>query len=306
MGAVMTTGVVTPEAVLLDFDTAGAGSRTLAEVIDVLLQIIVMILATVALGSAATALAGAEWVAIVFGLMLYLAILVGYPVAMETLWGGRTLGKAALGLRVVTVEGGPERFRHALIRAVIGLVEIWVFLGLPALLAVTFSKRNQRLGDMVAGTFVLRERDALKAGKVAQGFLPPPGYEAYAASIDTTVLSERAYQVVRTFLLRANGLTGSARQSLGINLANAVAGDLRHDPPAGMPPELFLVCVVAAFQRRHGVFVAPAPSVLPMPPGPGQMPPAPGWGGASAPSVPTAWGGPAQPPPSGPGAPPTG
>ena len=111
-------------------------------------------------------------------LVLTFLILVGYPIAMETLWNGRTLGKAAMGLRVVTQEGGPIRFRHAAIRGIFGLIEIWIFLGSIAVVAIIFSKRNQRVGDMVAGTIVLRERSVASPG-VAVSFPPPPGYEAY-------------------------------------------------------------------------------------------------------------------------------
>src|SRR5437588_12357840 len=67
------------------------------------------------------------------------AVLVGYPVAFETLSRGRTLGKLALGLRVVADDGGPVRFRQALVRGLAGVVELWVLLGVPALITSTLS-----------------------------------------------------------------------------------------------------------------------------------------------------------------------
>src|SRR4029079_11871859 len=88
------------------------------------------------------------------------AVFFGYPVACETLWNGQTIGKMALGLRVRTREGTPVRFRHAAIRASLGIVEFYVTFGLAALLSIPFTRDHQRLGDLAAGTVVMRERTA--------------------------------------------------------------------------------------------------------------------------------------------------
>jgi uncharacterized RDD family membrane protein YckC len=192
-----------------------------------------------------------QTLAVVLTLVLTFLILVGYPIAMETLWNGRTLGKAAMGLRVVTQEGGPIRFRHAAIRGIFGLIEIWVFLGSIAVVAIIFSKRNQRVGDMVAGTIVLRERSAASPG-VAVSFPPPPGYEAYVASLDVTPISAEQYSVIRNFLMRVFQLSTPARMTLAVRLANPTAVLMHHSPPPAVGPELFLVCVAAAYQQRHG------------------------------------------------------
>src|SRR6266498_3517772 len=110
------TRMVTPEAVALEFQTANVGSRILAFLIDV-----VVVGAGIAAGVTAAALAlsasGAvlpDWLVIAMFLVLIPGWWFGYFTALETLWRGRTLGKAALGLRVVTREGAPVRFRHVL------------------------------------------------------------------------------------------------------------------------------------------------------------------------------------------------
>jgi hypothetical protein len=225
---------------------------------------------------------------------------------MESIWNGRTLGKAALGLRVVTVEGGPVRFRHAAIRGIFGLFELWVTFGSVAVLSVIFTEKNQRLGDLTAGTLVLRERTA--AGEsVAMSFPVPPGYEAYVASIDVSSLTNDQYGVIRSFLIRVLALTPSARAALAVKLANSTSLQLRHTPPPGIPPELFLVCVAAGYQIRHGGPTAPpgwgpppgpawgppagAPVARPVPP-PGSSPPAGSPGPPTGPPLP-----PAGPPP---------
>ncbi len=94
----------------------------------------------------------------------------GGPIAVETLSHGRSLGKMACGLRVVRDDGGPIRFRHSLVRGLIGVIEILMTFGVVACIASLVSARGRRLGDVFAGTLVVRERVPAPAA----GFLPPP------------------------------------------------------------------------------------------------------------------------------------
>ena len=96
--------VVTPEAVLLSQPVAAVPSRLLARVIDLLLQLVIILVALVAAAFLANA---SETLAayVAFGSILF--VLVGYPTIFEALWRGRTPGKVAVGLRVVSGEGGP-------------------------------------------------------------------------------------------------------------------------------------------------------------------------------------------------------
>jgi hypothetical protein len=167
------------------------------------------------------------------------------------LWRGRTPGKAALGLRVVTTEGAPIRFRHALVRGVLGLVDFFVIGPEVGVLAVLLSRRDQRLGDMAAGTLVMRERSGARpTAPVAFG--PPRGWEGYVYQLDVGRMSPGDYEAVRAFLLRARDLAPAARESLATRLATPVASRLAPPPPPGMAPELWLWCAAAAYQLRHG------------------------------------------------------
>ncbi len=306
---------------LLEFDTAGVGSRTAAVLLDVLIQVTILGALTAAAVFLAGAVGGgAGTVAVIIMLIMVVVVIVGYPLAMESLWGGRTLGKAALGLRVVTVEGGPVRVRQSATRAIIGVFELWVTFGSVAVLATILTRDNQRLGDLVAGTLVLRERAAMATGATAMSFPAPYGYADYVASIDVSVLTSDQYGVIRTFLMRVLDLTVEARGSLAVKLANATALELHHTPPANLPPELFLVCVASAYQARHGGVApaatgwggqpVPAPGMVPAPvagygPPPGYAPPPtspplPGYAPPPGPPPPTGWA-----PPPGPPAPPS-
>ena len=178
MAQVEPARMVTPEAVALEFRTANLGSRILAYLVDmavVVAGILVGLFAVALLGQASDVVVP-DWVALTIVLVLLPAWWLGYFIAFETLWRGRTLGKAALGLRVVTREGAPVRFRHAAIRGLLGLVDFFLFGGFVAVVFILFSRDNQRLGDMVAGTLVLRERSAL-AAPAPVDFTPPPGLD---------------------------------------------------------------------------------------------------------------------------------
>jgi uncharacterized RDD family membrane protein YckC len=265
MAQVEPARMVTPEAVALEFRTANLGSRILAFLIDM-----VVVVAGILAGAFAVALLGEasdvvvpDWVALTIVLVLIPGWWLGYFIAFETLWRGRTLGKAALGLRVVTKEGAPVRFRHAAIRALLGLVDWFVLSGFFAVVFILFTRDNQRLGDLVAGTLVLRERSAL-APPAPVVFGPPPGLESYTSTLDVGGLGTEEYLGVRTYLLRAASLPPGPRSALALQLANPLAARLRPPPPAGVSPELYLHCVAAAYQQRQRLAARQGPG-----PGPG-------------------------------------
>ena len=244
-------GIVTPEAVPLQLSEANVGSRTVAWFIDALAlgsAIALLNVLIVMLGADAPI---PEWVGITTLIVANFLLYFGYPIAFETLMSGRTPGKAAMGLRVVTAEGAPVRFRHAAIRAALGLVDFWLTSGIAAVLTTLLSKRHQRLGDLVAGTLVLRERSASPAPAVSR-FRVPDGAEAYAGTIDPTGLGARDYEAIREFLLRAATLRPQARSDIGRRLADGIAAKLQHPIPTGVSPELFLVTVAARYQELAG------------------------------------------------------
>lgn len=269
------TGVVTPEAVPLQFPEAGVGSRAISFFIDAILLTILLILLNVTIGYLYEGNGLAPgWVAVTALVLVNFLVFFGYPIAFETFTSGRTPGKMAMGLRVVTVEGSPVRFRHTAIRAALGLVDFFLTSGVGAVAASLFSRRHQRLGDMVAGTVVLRERTVAPPPR-ATSFPVPRGAEAYAATIDTAGLSPQDYEAVREYLLRRFSLKPQARLDIGRDLARALAAKLQHTAPASVHPELFLECVAARYQQR-GLSSAPPPApAFGAPPPPAAPPPPP-------------------------------
>lgn len=255
-------GIVTPEAVVLEFDTAGIASRALARALDALIQGALMLaLVMVAVG----ALGGQGWVALVLVIVGGALIVLGYPIITEVTMRGRSPGKAALGLRVVTVEGAPISLRHAFVRSAIGIIDfLFVPGGLIAVVVALFSSRSQRLGDVFAGTMVLRERSAARPA-MAVWFNPPAGFESYTASLDVSAITDAQFGIVRAYLLRLADLSPEARGALSVQLATPLVQLMQHHTPPGVHADHFLQCVAAAYQRRHA---GPAPAVWGAPPPP--------------------------------------
>lgn len=257
-------GIVTPEAVLLEFAVAGLGSRSLAFLID--LGIRAALVWLVFLGTAAGGVVLDETVLVVVSIAGVFSALLVYPALTETVWNGRTPGKMVMGLRVVTVEGAPIRFRHAAIRSALGLVDFLLGAGTLAILSALATRQSQRLGDLAAGTIVIRERQARSESRPV-AFSPPPGWESYTAGLDVSRLHGEAYVLIRAFLLRVHELERGARRQRAESLASRVAATIQAPLPAGTDPEAFLVAVAAAHQARHAdrgpAPVAVDPSVPP-------------------------------------------
>ncbi len=249
--AAIVAGIITPEAVVLELETAGVASRLFSGVIDALAQLaLLMLLAiVVALGLSAAGGVSVQVHQAIVAILVFFVIFL-YPLLSEMLSRGRTLGKAAMGLRVVTVEGAPIRFRHAALRSMGGLVDKWVPPGgLVGIFFVLATPTRQRIGDLLAGTVVIRDpnRTALPAGI---WFPVPPGYEVYAASIDPTAFTVDQYTIVRAFLIRIRELTPAARYAVALDLADRVERTLHQHRSAQVHPETFLLCVIARYQRR--------------------------------------------------------
>lgn len=251
---------------MLEFSTAGLATRILAKIVDLLIMFAALGACFMVLG-AMSALSGGTTAVIVIVTVFVFADFVLAPAIIETFWNGRSPGKALMGIKVVTVEGGPIAFRHAIVRGLLQLVEIPTGIGMIVALG---NRRSQRLGDLLAGTFLVSLRSA-GIGSGAVAFYPPPGCEAFVHALDVTRLTSNQFVLIRKFLLRVAQLDARSRYELAVRLATPVHELLTPKPPPQMGPELFLVCVASAFQIRNGGL--PAPQAMSAPFGPVIAPP---------------------------------
>ena len=279
--------LVTGEAVALDLRPAALPSRVVAGLVDALVQLTVLLviggLASAVSVDVSDAASGA------LGIVVIVLVLIVYPVACETLSRGRTPGKAVMGLRVVRDDGGPIGFRQALARGLAGafLERPGITFFVAGVVSSLLSPENKRLGDLIAGTVVLRERVTARGGAVAE---MPPQLAGWAAGLDLTRLPDGVALSARSFVARADELTDAAREDLGSRLVSAVV-DAVGPPPPGTPGWAVLSAVLAERRRRETLRLSR--STPPSPPAPGLSLPA----TAQAPDGPAR----PSPPASGPG-----
>ncbi|MFJ9871242.1 RDD family protein [Streptomyces sp. NPDC101165] len=251
--------LVTGEAVALELRPAKVPSRALAVLLDLVVAVLVYMGVTFALVAATSSLDEAAQLAV--SIATFMLVLVGGPIAVETLSHGRSLGKLAFGLRVVRDDGGPIRFRHALVRGSIGVVEILMTFGIVACIASLVSARGRRLGDVFAGTLVVRER--IPVGRAGLVPPPPPGLAGRFAELDLSAVPDGLWLAVRQYLTRMQQLDPQVSWDMGQRLAADLAGRTGAPAPQGAHPAAFLAAVVHERQTREArqAFGGPGPVV---------------------------------------------
>lgn len=232
--------IETPERVPLHFALASIGNRFLACAIDHALQAFAIALVAVAFlivadlsrleGLLATA---PKWVYAVMILVLFM-IFSGYFAFFEWAWSGQTPGKRWLKLRVIREDGRPITFWEATVRNLLRSFDMMptIFYSV-GLIAVFVTNRDQRIGDLVAGTVVVRERET-EAPEFAHVFASPVSDPALRRSFkpvnftaSLTTLTESEIQVVEMFLRRRWDLSDVPRQWMAWRVAMPILYKIR-------------------------------------------------------------------------------
>lgn len=238
--------VVTGEGVELEVDAATVLPRAVSALIDYLLYLAGYLLCMLvalpldlddsATGALAIAL-GAIW-------------LVLAPALVETLTRGKSLGRLAMGLRIVRDDGGSIRLRHALIRSLSAILEIIATLGTLAIITSLFNERGKRIGDLLAGSYALRER---RKAYVPAVLLVPGHLRAWSELADLGRVPDRLAARIARFSRLATGMAPDSRQAMAAALATELHAHVAPSPPAGTSAEDFLASVIA--ERRSRDFV---------------------------------------------------
>ena len=252
--------LVTGDAVVLDVKVAQLPVRVVSAFIDIFVQLIVLyggiFVVAFSLSQFDAALVGA--LSIIYSVLA----LLGYPVIWEMSTRGRSLGKMAMGLRVVSDDGGPERLRQAIIRALSAVVEIFMFMGAPAVITSMVSPTGKRLGDIFAGTVVISERGP----KLPPPPVMPPQLEQWAQSLQLSGLTSDQANLARQFLNRAGQLAPHTRDQMLYQISTDVLASIAPPPPPGTPPQFMLAAVLAERHRRALAQLQPAYPAAPPPP----------------------------------------
>jgi uncharacterized RDD family membrane protein YckC len=229
--------IATPEGVEVELTLAGIGSRFIAAGMDFAIQIAVI----TALGFL---LRPADDAGVAVFTTLSFALIFFYDVLFEVLGRGRTPGKRASGLRVVGPGGRPVRFARSAVRNVLRLIDILPGFYAVGMTAIFITSRNQRVGDLAGGTYVVRDRHGDRSAP--PGWVPPvdtaPAWDVSAVSADDLA-------PVRSFLERRYSLDQDVRRRLAAELASRLRPRVGGAPP-GIDDETFLELLVAAKAER--------------------------------------------------------
>jgi uncharacterized RDD family membrane protein YckC len=255
--------VETADHVVLRYDLAGAGTRGSAALVDVLVSVLIVIGLTVV----AVTIGGrlpAELAGQLAGVAAFviLASWVAYFVLLEWLWNGQTLGKRRAGLRVIGADGEPARFTAVLIRNLVRLIDFLPAYYALGVVVMFLTPRSQRLGDLAAGTYVVRapkpQLDWLSLRTLGPGWsmLAAGPQPSIGASIRITGESQR---LVREFVARESALATADRAKV----AAAIARPLRSAvPDLDAPDDVEFLRRIAASLRAAGN-APPPPSIRP-------------------------------------------
>ncbi|MDQ3855705.1 MAG: RDD family protein [Chloroflexota bacterium] len=242
--------ITTPENVQLEFPIAGLGSRFLAALIDSLALGTVLLVALIAgliVAFGGGTVSGAGTIAVLAILVLVLfCIVFGYYIVLETVWSGQSLGKRALGLRVIRDDGLPLNFTASVIRNLIRIIDLLPGAYGFGVIAMFLNRRWKRLGDLAAGTLVVIDRRPELPPSLR---LPSPEQLGMDVPVLARPLTQDEYSVGREYLLRYYTLSEPARESLGRSIAEAYE-ELTGVPRGPAEPWRYVSAVLLGSQAR--------------------------------------------------------
>lgn len=238
--------LMTGEAVGLDLRPTSFVLRGAGALVDVILYLGVWIAGVLLVNSPALAgtLDDAAIKAVTIASLVFCIVVL--PTAVELITHGKSLGRLMVGARIVRDDGGAIGFRHAFIRALTGVLELFMSLGGIAALFGLLHARTKRMGDILAGTYSQYERVQRREPAV---FGVPAALVGWSRSADVARMPDGLARRIAQFLRQADGLTPDTRMRVAAQLAREAALYVSPLPPAD--PELFLAAVAAVRRERE-------------------------------------------------------
>ena len=231
----------TPEGVPIEITLAGLGSRIGAAVIDGLVQgvVIIALFVILALNGGFDDSTSRDSVLVTFAIAQVIAFIVlfFYYAILEILWSGRSVGKRAFGLRVIESSGGPVGVRASMTRNLLRVIDVLPFAYLIGTIAIISNKRNQRLGDIVGGTIVVRDGTRVETATRFTTYRQPRGW-------DVTAVTDEDLAVIRSLLARWEEIAPGPRDRLATEIKGRVSQKIGGEDPS-LPAYDFLLQVIA-------------------------------------------------------------
>ncbi len=238
--------IILGEGVAIDSGAAPVTLRFASGAIDVIILLVALWFSIFVASPLLDVLNGALQGALVVAIIVFIFVVL--PAMVETFTRGLSVGKLAVGLRVVRDDGGPITARHAFGRSLVGVLEIFMTFGLIAITTSMLSERGKRVGDIMVGTFAMRTRGGRT---VLPPVVMPYSLQEWASNADITRLPDGLALTARLFLSRAHGMEVNARARLGQRVSGDLLKHVSPPPPGGTHPENFIAAVVAARRDRE-------------------------------------------------------
>lgn len=230
--------VTTPERVSFDYQVAGLGTRAIAQLLDLL--IVSGILLAVFFVAIAVGATGADTAATLIAVMGGFVVVIGYFWVSEALWSGQTVGKRAFRLRAVGDRGEPLTFMQAGVRNIVRVVDFLPYAYGVGLITLFANGKGKRLGDLAAGTIVVKDSDSVllwqlpggRATHAPRGAPPPPQQPVfYTAASPAELALRRLDPDLRRFVSSYARRRPELSLDIRIQLASQLQGSLRTAVP---------------------------------------------------------------------------
>jgi uncharacterized RDD family membrane protein YckC len=244
--------VDTPESVDLALEPAGLGTRFLAIAVDAVIQwgaamLVMMIVVPLTMVGSFTKLF--ENPAAISGVLMTILLLVFgflfflYKLLLEAFWNGQTVGKRVVGIRVIKANGLPVDFLQVVIRNLLRVIDYLPLQYLVGTVTIVASRRGQRLGDMVAGTVVVRDRRPSVPLTPVQLFHEPQ-YDLSLLREHVLRLSDEELEPARRFWMRRMQLESQSRWRVAARIAQTLADRMNWKETLPPHPEMFVEAVL--------------------------------------------------------------
>lgn len=222
--------VHTPEAISISYAVAGIGSRFAAALLDVLIEVVLLILILIGAAELQPFSGAGPTVATILAITLLFLLVWGYYLLFEAFWNGQTPGKGALRIRVIRTSGHPIGFTESAIRNLLRIVDWLPSFYALGVITMFVNRESRRLGDLAAGTVVVKVPKRVRPSTALPQAPPPPRFVSPrgTADLDEAVWNLRALtasdiSLVERFLDRVAALPMDVRQRVGDQIARNVA-----------------------------------------------------------------------------------
>jgi uncharacterized RDD family membrane protein YckC len=229
--------IETPEQIEVSLEVAGIGSRFVAQVVDWFIKwgilLVIVILISIAAGMLGAALSSDKTISYLLAALataLFYAFLLGFDIYFEVRHNGQTPGKKIAGIRVLREGGAPLDFRSACVRNLLGLADFLPSFYLLGAFLVMVSSRGQRLGDMAAGTIVVRERAMQPPTALHETIRKFASEEFHFTPDQLSACTANDRFILRSFFQRAEEMEEQAREQLILRLADTFLQKLAYQP----------------------------------------------------------------------------